>query len=120
MDHLHFTELPGRADVVCFKDLASYILYELKNKPQTKEEILKAAAHLIKADIKELQQPKNMYPSVNDINNDGVTSRWVPQSLNTFFKCLIPSELKRKSICLTQASRPTSIICPIPLGLVVG
>ena len=58
MDHLHFTELPGRADVVCFKDLASYILYELKNKPQTKEEILKSAAHLIKADIRELQQSK--------------------------------------------------------------
>ena len=52
--------------------MASYILYDLKKKPQTKEEILKAAAQLINADIRELQQSKNMYPSVNDINDDGV------------------------------------------------
>ena len=73
-DHLYFTRLPCGTDVLClcFKDMASYILYDLKKKPQTKEEILKAAAQLINADIRELQQSKNMYPSVNDINDDGI------------------------------------------------
>ena len=110
-DHLCFIMLPGRTDVVRFKDMASYILYQLKKKPQTKEEILQAAAHLIKADIRELQQSKNMYPSVNDINDDGVTSRCFPESLNTFFQCLIPSEIKRKGICqcITQAFQETQI-----------
>ena len=110
-DHLCFIMLPGRTDVVRFKDMASYILYQLKKKPRTKEEILQAAAHLIKVDIRELQQSKNMYSSVNDINDDGVTSRWVPESLNTFFQCLIPSETKRKGICqcVTQASQDTQI-----------
>ena len=99
--------------------MTSYILYKLKKKPQTKEEILKAAAQLIKADIRELQQSKNIYQSVNDVNDDGITSRWIPENLNAFFQRLIPSQLKRKNIrqCITQASRPRSIICPIPFRL---
>ena len=31
--HLYFIELPGLIDVLCFKDMASYILYDLKKKP---------------------------------------------------------------------------------------
>ena len=98
--------------------MTSYILYKLKKKPQTKEEILKAAAQLIKADIRELQQSKNIYQSVNDVNDDGITSHWIPENLNTFQR-LIPSQLKRKSIrqCITQASRPRSIVSPIPFRL---
>ena len=38
--------------------MVSYSFYELKEKPQTKKEILKAAAKLIKADIREFQQSK--------------------------------------------------------------
>ena len=108
-DHLYFTELPGQTDVACFKDMASYILYGLKKRPsQTKEEILKAAAQLIRADIRELQQSKNMYPSVSDINDHGVRLGWVSESLKTFFQFLIPPELKGKSICqcINQTSRP--------------
>ena len=98
--------------------MTSCILYKLKKKPQTKEEILKAAAQLIKADIRELQQSKNIYQSVNDVNDDGITSHWIPENLNTFQR-LIPSQLKRKNIrqCITQASRPRSIVSPIPFRL---
>ena len=38
--------------------MASYSFYELNEKRQTKKEILKAAAKLVKADIRELQQSK--------------------------------------------------------------
>ena len=52
-DHLYFTKLQGRADIICFKDMANFIMYRLKKRPsQTKEEILKTAAQLIKADIR--------------------------------------------------------------------
>ena len=30
--HLYFIELPGLIDVLCFKDMASYILYDVKKK----------------------------------------------------------------------------------------
>ena len=43
--HLYFTELPGETDAVCFEDIPSYILYELKKKSsQTNEEIHNFAA----------------------------------------------------------------------------
>ena len=29
-EHIYFAELPGRIDVVCFKDMASLILSEMK------------------------------------------------------------------------------------------
>ena len=60
-----------------------------------------------------------MYPTVNDINDDGVISRWVSESLNTFFQYLMSSKLKRKTICqcIIQVSRPRSIVYSISYGL---
>jgi len=42
-EHIFFTEIPGRADVVCFKDMVFFI-YEMKKKAnQNKENIIRAA-----------------------------------------------------------------------------
>ena len=101
--------------------LIELMLYVLKICPTislpVKEQIFSNKRNS-KADIRELQQSKNMCPSVNNINDDGATSSWAPKSLNTFFQCLIPSELKWKSICqcINQALRPRSIMRPIPFG----
>lgn len=98
-DHLYYTDLPGRADIVCFKNMTDHILSNFKRKPtQTKDDILNAAAKLVKADIRDLQQSKEWYPSTVDISCETVTSRWVPESLSKFLQYLIPSKLKSKSI----------------------
>ena len=101
------------------KNMASDILYKLKKQgSQTKEDIIVAAAKLVRADLQELKNSKDTYPSVDDIANEG-TDAWIPSSLQTFLQYLIPTKLKRKCIgqCITQASRPRSILCPVTFGL---
>ena len=36
-DHIYFANLPGRPNIVCFRDMVLYILYEQKN-PKKKQE----------------------------------------------------------------------------------
>ena len=33
-EHIHFTDIPGRQSVVCFKDMVSHVLYEKKKKKE--------------------------------------------------------------------------------------
>ena len=48
-DHIYFSELPGRPNLVCFKDMASFILENFKkSKEQTSYDIIAAAAKIIK------------------------------------------------------------------------
>ena len=117
-EHIYFTELPGRADVICFRDMASLILTETKSKPLlAKNDFITAVANMIKADIRELEKTKEQYPNEEDITENG--NEWIPESLRLFLTILTPSELKRQSTgqCITQASRPRTIICPLTLGL---
>ena len=54
-DHIYFMNIPGRSNIVCFRDMASYILYEQKMKTgEMKEPIITAAAKLIKAELRVL------------------------------------------------------------------
>ena len=54
-DHIYFMNIPGRSNIVCFRDMASYILYEQKMKTgEMKESIITAAAKLIKAVLRVL------------------------------------------------------------------
>ena len=67
-DDIYFAVLSGRVDVVCFKDMANYILYNLKKQgSQTKDDIIVAAAKMIRADIQGLRKSKDTDPSVYDI-----------------------------------------------------
>ena len=87
-------------------------------KKQTKTDIITAAAKL-KADIQEMDKNIDFYPTTDDITNRDDDKEWVPSSLMTFLNNLISSELKRNSLgqCITQASRPRSIMCPLMFGL---
>ena len=52
--HIYFSELPGRPNLVCFKDMASFILENFKkSEEQTSYDIIAAAAKIIKSDIRE-------------------------------------------------------------------
>ena len=107
-EHLYFTELPGRADVVCFREMASYIIYEMKKKKEeTKEDIIKAAAKIIKADLRELEKPNATHPTTDEISGIEMNKQWVPDSLQLLLRFLVPSTLKQVSIgqCIDNVSR---------------
>ena len=118
-DYIYFAELSVRVDFVCFKDMTNYILYKMKKQgSQTKDDIIVVAAKMIRADLQELRKSKDTYPSIDDIANEEI-DEWVPPSLQSFLQYIIPTKLKRKCIsqCITQASRPRSLLCPVPFGL---
>ena len=69
-EHIYFTELPGRVNLVCFREMASYFLYQMKKKTQeTKKDIVTAAAKIIKAELRELHKPIDTYPTIHDIED---------------------------------------------------
>ena len=115
-DYIYLAELSGRVNVVCLKDMANYILFKLKKQgSQTKDDII---AKMIRANLHGLIKSKDTYPSVDDIANEEI-DEWVPPCLQSFLQYIIPTKLKRKCIsqCITQASRPRSLLCPVPFGL---
>ena len=93
-----------KGELVCFKDMADYILRNLKEEgPKTKENVVKAAAKIGKEEIREMNYSKEFYPSVDDIV-DG--EKWVPESLKNFMELLVPSRQKQLSLsqCIIQAT----------------
>ena len=98
-EHIFFTELQAGADVICFREMASFIVYEMKKKKkQDKDDVIRAAAQIIKAELRELDKPNTNYPAEEEINNIDTNKNWVPTSLQILLKFLIPSELKQISI----------------------
>ena len=69
-DHITFTNLPGRPNLVCFRDMGAYILYKEKGKTeQTKESIITAAAKLIKAELRDLDKMNKVYPTFDELSS---------------------------------------------------
>ena len=117
-DHIYFSEQHGRENIIGFRNMTDRILRELKQKKsQTKEDIIVAAAKLLKADVREMEISTEQYPSIEDIQDQ----TWIPESLQTLLKMLISSPVKQQSIgqCITQASRPRTLLCPLQVGLSV-
>ena len=83
------------------------------------ERIVKTAAQLIQAQIREAEYDIASYPSSDEINNINCSRTQVPQLLQTFLRTIISSELKQASIgqCIVQEARPRSVIMPILFGL---
>ena len=119
-NHIYFTERPGRPNLLCFKDMASWILADFKKKQnQSPIDIIDAAAKIIKSDIREIPVDKCEYPKIDEMSDMDYEKRWVPESLQLFLGHLFPSKLKQMSFgqCIAQASRPRSMIAPIPFGI---
>ena len=89
-DHIYFTNLPGRPNIVCFRDMASYILYESKRKTgEMKEFIITAAAKLIKAELRDLDKMNKVYPMFHQLSDIKDQKEWVPKSLQLLLSYLI-------------------------------
>ena len=120
-DHVYFVKSAGcKGELVCFKEMTDYILRQLKEQgSETKEEVVKAAAKIIKEEIREMNFSKDFYPSVDEISFSKDGEKWIPESLRMFMKFLVPSRLKQLSLsqCIVQATRPRTVIAPIPFGV---
>ena len=118
---LTFSESCGRVDILCFKDFANYVLREKKKEKEedTKESIIKAAAKIIKSEIREIKKSNNYYPTNLEVQDLEACLEWIPDSLRILLKIIMPNLLKQTSIghSIIQAARPRSIICPIQFGL---
>ena len=122
-DSIFFAEVGGRDNVICFKDLAKHVVNEKwysdrKDSIEDEaEQIVTAAAKLIKAGIREKRYDVGSYPSNEDIE-DG--KQWIPRFLQTSLKVIVTSsELKQTSIghAIVLAARPRSVITPALFGL---
>ena len=71
------------------------------------------------SDVREMTADKSKYPSNEELSDINYETKWVPESLQIFLSSLISSNLKQLSIgqCIVQASRPRSLIVPIPFGV---
>ena len=94
-DHIYFANLPGRPNIVYFRDMVLYILYEQKNqkkkKGETNKSIITPAAKLIKAELGDLDKMNKVYPTFDQLPDIKDQKEWVPENLQLF---LILSELK--------------------------
>jgi len=74
-DHVFFTSVQGRADVVCLRNMASFILHQkwyTDRKQDVADEsirVVTAAANLIRAEIKEKQYSTDAYPTPDEISD---------------------------------------------------
>ena len=123
-EHIFFANVEGRENVVCFKNMAKYIINEKwqssRDSMEDKAEwIVSTAAKIIRDGIREKIYDCKSYPANEDIASISQSSQWVPHHLQTFLKLIVISEVKQNSIghAIVQASRPRSVIAPIMFGV---
>ena len=121
-EYTYVFESDGRNDIIGFKHMSSFFMAEfMKKKNKTSSDMIIAAAKIIKSDIREMPKDKTVYPSLLEIRDVDYELEWVPESLQIFLSLLFPSKLKQIIIgqCIAQASRPRSLIAPMPFEISV-
>lgn len=125
-DQIIITEIAGKSNVVTLKSTATQILHDFHLKSEEEDcdkhqEIIKAAAKLIKHDIKEINQPSDVYPAISGISSIDDNLNFIPNSLYTFLTLLFVGAQPRKiaSIgqAIIQATRPRALMAPLQIGL---
>ena len=125
-DQVIISNLNGKPDVITFTSTAAKILQDFNEKKKKvdqdldkeKLEIVKAAAEIIRNDIKALEGNIDIYPSSSDIQN---INQLIPNTLLCFLDKMITfkdSYTIRCSIAqaLIQNVRPRTIMLPIQLA----
>ena len=125
-DELVISNVHGRSDVVTVKETAANILQQFKDSPQTdneeaeKRKLVRAAARLIKADIKNIDTCRDFYPYPSELRSLEKNVTYVPQPR----RILLQETFSGKSCdfevaSIGQLSRPRAIVAPIQYGLAV-
>ena len=124
-DHVMFAEMQGRKNVLCFRNMANYIIndkwYSDRNDDAANDayRIIDAAAKVIREEVREKSFSKDEYPSVGDITDIDKGRDCLTPSLNALLARLIPSNcMKQVSIgqAIIQAMRPKTAMTPIWIG----
>ena len=124
-EFIFFAEVEGCSNVVCFRNMAKYIINEKwyaekrADVDDEAERIVITAAKIIRNEIRDQDYNFDCYPTSEDVSNIAGSKRWVPRHLQSLLKVIVLSELKRSSIaqCIVQAARPKSVITPTLFGL---
>lgn len=124
-DHIQFNEVRGRRNVICWKDMAAYIVNQKwydDSKGERGEHLIVAAAKLLKSTIREATHKMECYPTCSDVSNPARAREWMPSLLCLFLDNLICPESKKISIghTIVQAVKPRTVIAPIPFALGVS
>ena len=127
-DQILITEISGKANVVTFRSTAETILQEFhvhqKDHPeQEKKHIIKAAAKLIKNDIKLVETSNEHYPPVDDIETEESCLNFLPDTLKLLLEGILAGKdvgMKLAFIgqAIMQAARPQVLLalhCTIQL-----
>ena len=129
-DALVIGNVRGRSDVVTIKETAAKILQQFKDSQETDDEevekrkIVRAAARLIKADIKNIDACRDFYPDSSELQSLAKNVAYVPQSLRillqeTFSGKSCDLEVASIGQSIVQLTRPRAIIAPIQYGLAI-
>ena len=99
-DCLTFSESCGRTDILCFIGFANYVLQEKTKEEleETKESIVKAAAKIIKLEIREGETSNEYYPTSLEVQDLKTCSEWIPESLMILLKIGMLNLLKQIAI----------------------
>ena len=84
--------------------------------------IVIAASKLIKAQIREMREDMDRYPSTDVFDDVESAGAWVPPLLTAFMENVVCDSRKQVSLshCIVQASRPCTVISPLPIALGVS
>jgi hypothetical protein len=124
-DHIQFNEVRGRRNVICWKQMAAYIVnrkWHEQQKANVSEHIIITAAKLLKATIREATYSMDSYPTCADVQDPQRASNWMPELLQVFLDHLICPAGKKVAVghSIVQAVKPRSVIAPIPFALGVS
>lgn len=121
--HIYFASRPGRDDVVGFSSFCDLLLHNkyfsdrIEGEGSQSERLVKKAAGLVKAEIRETFYGREFYPTDQDFSGDCLNV--VPPLLTMFIKELITSPVKQAAIgqSIVQTARPQGCIMPLLLGV---
>ena len=120
-DHIQFNEVRGRHNVICWKEMASYVVNEKwrENEGNRSEHIVVTAAKLLRATICEASYDTDSYPQCTAMEDTHEAKNWMPKLLQLFLDHLICPEEKKTALghCVVQAVRPRTTIAPIPFAV---
>ena len=117
-----------KADVVTFRSTASTILQNFYDASRDadpeadKIRVIKAAADLIKTDIKSKDISKSFYPLPGEISSLDENCAFLPETFYLFLRTIFNEKSAERKIAsigqaIIQAARPTVLIAPLQIGL---
>ena len=127
-ERIMLTVINGKPNVVTFRTTARAVLQEYYkqrqeiNTGEEKVKLVRAAAKLIKEDIKAIETSHEVYPSCDDLESQEAGVKYLPDTLLALLEAMFAGKnscVKVASIgqAMMQATRPGVLLAPLQLGL---